>query len=83
MAPDPDSAARRRRGEVASLGLVVGFAWTLVCLLLTGGSDLSALAIVLLWLGGVGAVAAMTALALRLRAGQSMRHIQPRRRHRR
>jgi predicted MFS family arabinose efflux permease len=81
--PDPDSAARRRRVDIVSLGIVIGFAWTLVCLLLTGGSELTALAIALLWLAGIGAVAAMTTLVLRIRTDRRSRYSQPRRRNQR
>ncbi len=83
MTPDPDGKARRRQRDIVSLGIVAGFAWTLVCLLLTGGSDLTAPVIALLWLGGVGVVAAITAVVLRAGAGRSPRYSQPRRRNQR
>ncbi|MDX2202536.1 MAG: hypothetical protein NW223_07290 [Hyphomicrobiaceae bacterium] len=81
MPREPGSAGRRRVADVASLGIVAGFAWTLACLVLTDGSGLPVLHIVLLWLGGTGAVGGLTALALREKAGPP--YSQPRRRNQR
>lgn len=72
MRRDPDRA-RRRRADILSLGVVAGVRWTLACLLLTGGSDLAASAIILLWIAGLAVVACVAALVWRGQRGRRTR----------
>ncbi|WP_270938574.1 hypothetical protein [Falsiroseomonas oryzae] len=66
----PGSAGRRRRTDIVSLGIVAGFAWTIACLLLTGGSNLAAPTMILLWIAGLAVVACVAALVLRMWEGR-------------